>query len=263
MGTVYSQEEGKVAVVTGGGSGIGKASCIAFAKEGMKVCVLDVKEERAEETAKEIREAGGEAIAAEVDVTKEDQVKAGIEKAVKEWARLDVLYANAGINGTLSSIEKFKLEDWNTTISTNLTGTFLTVKHAVPHLKKGGGSIVITASINGNRSFSGFGMSAYSSTKAAQVAFMKMAALELARYKIRVNAICPGAISTNIGQNTHPTDDVKEISIPVEYPEGNQPLEHKAGEPEQVADLALFLASERSSHISGTEVYIDGAETLL
>lgn len=259
----YNQEKGKVAIITGGGSGIGKASALAFAKEGMKVCVIDLKEERANETVKEIKEEGGEAIAVEVNITDEEQVRTGIERAVKHWGRLDVLYANAGINGTLAPIEKFTLEDWNTTINTNLGGTFLTVKHAIPYMKKEGGSIVITSSINGNRSFHGFGMAAYSSSKAAQVAFTKMAALELARYKIRVNAICPGAIETNIGQNTEATDALKEISIPVEYPEGDQPLEHKPGQPEQVADLALFLASGRSSHITGTETYIDGAETLL
>ncbi|MGO4373574.1 SDR family oxidoreductase, partial [Paenibacillus sp. MCAF20] len=104
---------------------------------------------------------------------------------------------------------------------------------------------------------------AYSASKAGQVAFAKMAALELARYKIRVNVICPGAIETNIGENTDRTKQVDKISIPVEYPEGNQPLEHGPGQPEQVADLILFLASAQSSHISGTEVFIDGAETLL
>ncbi|MGG1575964.1 SDR family oxidoreductase [Fictibacillus sp. NRS-1165] len=260
---IYQTEAGRVAIVTGGGSGIGRASAIAFAKEGMKVCVMDVKEERSEEVAEEIRNSGGEAMSSGVDVSNPQEVQQGIEQTIQKWGRLDVLFANAGINGTLAPIEKLSLEQWNATISTNLNGTFLTVKHSIPYLKKEGGSIVITSSINGNRTFHGFGMAAYSSTKAAQVAFMKMAALELARYKIRVNAICPGAIQTNIGQNTHTTEEVKEITIPVNYPEGHQPLEHKPGEPEQVADLVLFLASERSSHISGTEIYIDGAETLL
>ncbi len=261
--SIYKKEEGKVAIVTGGGSGIGRAAALAFAKEGIRVCVMDVKEERAEQVAEEIKDSGGEAMAAEIDVSNSHEVQRGIEQAVQKWGRLDVLFANAGINGTLAPIENLSIEEWNTTISTNLNGTFLAVKHAIPFMKKAGGSIVITSSINGNRKFHGFGMAAYSSSKAAQVAFMKMAALELARYKIRVNAICPGAINTNIGENTDATEAVKEITIPVNYPEGNQPLEHKPGEPEQVADLVLFLASERSSHITGTEIYIDGAETLL
>ena len=130
-------------------------------------------------------------------------------------------------------------------------------------MKENGGSIIITSSINGNRRFAGFGMAAYSTSKAAQIGFMKMAALELARYKIRVNAICPGAIETNIDLSTEKNESVKEIEIPIEYPEGMQPLAKGPGQPEQVANLVSFLASDESSHISGTEIYIDGTESLL
>ena len=129
-----------------------------------------------------------------------------------------MVFANAGINGAMAPIETMEIEDWNQTHDINLRGTFATVKYAIPYLKDQGGSILITSSINGNRVFSGIGFSAYSTTKAGQVAFMKMAALELARYKIRVNAICPGAIETNIDQNTFPSDDLKEVQIPVEFP---------------------------------------------
>jgi len=107
-------------------------------------------------------------------------------------------------------------------------------------------------------------MSAYSTSKIGQMGFGKMAALELANYKIRVNMVCPGAIDTNINENTwKEKENLKKIEIPVEYPQGSQPLEHKAGTSEQVADLVLFLASSQSSHITGSEVYIDGAESLL
>jgi NAD(P)-dependent dehydrogenase (short-subunit alcohol dehydrogenase family) len=106
-------------------------------------------------------------------------------------------------------------------------------------------------------------MSAYSTSKAGQMAFGKMAALELARYRIRVNIVCPGAIQTNIGQNTHKTSELEKVKIPVKYPEGSQPLEHHPGAPEQVADLVMFLASDHSSHITGSEIFIDGAESLL
>ncbi len=116
---------------------------------------------------------------------------------------------------------------------------------------------------NGNRIFSNFGFSAYSASKAGQVAFMKMAALELAGYGIRVNAICPGGITTNIGENTHKRSEVEDVRIPIEFPEGNQPLEHGPGSPEQVAQLLLFLSSDNSNHISGTEIYIDGVESLI
>jgi len=142
-------------------------------------------------------------------------------------------------------------------------GTFLTVKYAIPHLKARGGSIIVTSSVNGTRIFSNTGASAYSSSKAGQVAFTKMAALELAKHRIRVNVICPGAITTNIEESTEKRDIERERE-PVEFPEGKIPLtDGKPGTARQVADLVLFLASDASSHITGTEVWIDGAESLL
>ncbi|AEI39426.1 SDR family oxidoreductase [Paenibacillus mucilaginosus] len=255
--------KGRAAVVTGGASGIGRASALRLAEHGAKVCLLDRSVEEAEEVRQAIERAGGEAMVVECDVSRPEQIQAGIEQAAARWGRLDIVFANAGVNGTVAPIETMETGDWDETIAINLRGTFAAVKYAIPHLKEGGGSIVITSSINGNRVFSGFGFGAYSTTKAGQVAFMKMAALELAQFKIRVNAVCPGAIETNIGRNTHPVPELEEIRIPVEFPEGGQPLEGGPGRPEQVADLVLFLASDESSHITGTAVYIDGAESLL
>lgn len=254
---------GKTALVTGAGSGIGRAAALRLARAGANVCLLDLINQRTEDVEEEIRGMGREAEFYDVDVSDPGRMESAIRAAAERFGQLDVVFANAGINGTLAPIEDLTPESWDQTLGINLKGTFLTVKHAIPHMKAKGGSIVITSSINGNRTYSGFGMSAYSSSKAGQVAFMKMAALELARYRIRVNAICPGAIETNIGENTNSTKAVDKIRIPVEYPEGAQPLEHGPGRPEQVADLVLFLASGLSSHITGTEIYIDGAETLL
>ena len=163
----------------------------------------------------------------------------------------------------LAPIEDLTPDEWDNTINTNLKGTFHTVKYAIPLLKKQGGSIVITSSVNGNRVFSNIGMSAYSTSKAGQMAFGKMAALELAKYKIRVNIICPGAINTNIGKNTDKRPELEKVKIPVEFPEGRHPLEDKPGQPEDVAKLVSFLSSDEASHITGTEVFIDGAESLL
>ncbi|WJH35255.1 SDR family oxidoreductase [Paenibacillus sp. CC-CFT747] len=255
--------EGKVAVVTGGGSGIGRAAALKLAAHGAKVCLVDRVMENAEKVQRQIEQAGGTAHAVEVDVAKSDQLDKAIQDTVDRWGRLDIVFANAGINGTIGPIENMTENDWNSTIDINLKGTYFTVRHAIPHLKDKGGSIIITSSINGNRVFSNFGFSIYSTSKAGQVAFMQMAALELAQYKVRVNAICPGAIATNIGKNTHPTPDLKEIQIPVEFPEGDQPLQEGPGSAEQVADLVLFLASDESFHITGTSVYIDGGESLL
>lgn len=256
--------KGKVAVITGAGSGIGRASALLLAQNGCNICLFDLKDNRTKEVEKTARDLGVEALFLDVDVSDPQRVEQAVQTVIEKFSKIDIVFANAGINGTLAPIEDLTPESWDETLTTNLKGTFLTVKYAIPHMKKSGGSIIITSSINGSRKFSGFGMSAYSASKAGQVAFAKMAALELARYKIRVNVICPGAITTNIGENTDRTQQVDKISIPVVYPEGGkQPLEQGPGQPEQVADLVMFLASSQSSHISGTEIYIDGAETLI
>ncbi|MDQ6421536.1 SDR family NAD(P)-dependent oxidoreductase [Paenibacillus sp. LHD-117] len=262
-GLAEGRVRGKVAVVTGAGSGIGRAAALRLAEQGAKLVLVDLIDARSKEVEEEISRTGGEAFFADTDVSDPARVEHAMKQAAEKYGRIDILFANAGVNGTLAPIEHLDPEDWDRTLGINLKGTFLATKYALPHMKKNGGSIVITSSINGSRKFTGFGMSAYSSSKAGQVAFAKMAALELAQFGIRVNAICPGAIRTNIGENTNTTPEVKEITIPVEYPKGNQPLEHGPGEPEQVADLVLFLASEESSHISGTAIYIDGVESLL
>lgn len=253
----------KVAIVTGGSSGIGRASALALATEGAKVCLMDIKEENAEKVKEEIEALGGQAMVIDVDLSDSQRVQQGIKEVENKWGKLDIVFANGGINGVLAPIEDLSPEDWDKTIHTNLKGTFHTIKYAIPLMKENGGSVIITSSVNGNRVFSNFGMSAYSTSKAGQMAFGKMAALELAQYQIRVNIICPGAIETNIGKNTEKTPELKKINIPVEYPEGDKPLEHKPGKPEQVADLVTFLASDDSSHITGTEMFIDGAESLL
>ncbi|SET96482.1 SDR family NAD(P)-dependent oxidoreductase [Paenibacillus sp. NFR01] len=256
--------QGKIAVVTGGGSGIGKATAKRFAQHGAKVFLLDRTPEEAAATQKEIESAGGTAEVIECDVSLPGQIEEAMAGIGGSEGRIDVVFANAGINGTWAPIETLTMDDWDQTMHTNLRSTFATVKYAVPFMKEQGGSIIITSSINGNRVFSNIGASAYSSSKAGQTAFAKMAALELARYAIRVNVICPGAIETNIGKNTNQTEDLKEVQIPVEYPEGgNHPLEDAPGKPEQVANLVLFLASDESFHVTGTQVYVDGAESLL
>ncbi|UQZ35184.1 3-oxoacyl-[acyl-carrier-protein] reductase [Paenibacillus sp. PK3_47] len=253
----------KIAVVTGGASGIGKATAIRFAQHGAKVYLIDRTPEEAAQTKQEIESIGGAAAVIECDVSRAEQVEQAIAQVGNEAGRIDVIFANAGINGAIAPIETLEIEDWDQTLDTNLRSTFATVKYSIPFMKEQGGSIIITSSINGNRTFANFGAAAYSSSKAGQVAFMKMAALELARYAIRVNAVCPGAIDTNIGNNTFESEEVEEIRIPVELPEVSHPLERAPGKPEQVANLVLFLASDESFHVTGTEIFVDGAESLL
>jgi NAD(P)-dependent dehydrogenase (short-subunit alcohol dehydrogenase family) len=181
----------------------------------------------------------------------------------EQFGQIDIVFANAGINGVWAPIEELTPEEWDKTIQTNLKGTFLTVKYAVPYLKRNGGSVIVTSSVNGTRIFSNTGATAYSCSKAAQVAFTKMVALELAEHRIRVNVVCPGAIETDIGESTKQRD-LEKIKEPVEFPQGRIPLtDGKPGTADQVAQLVLFLASDASSHITGTEVWIDGAESLL
>jgi len=253
----------KVALVTGAGSGIGEASARLLAKEGAKIGALGRTEDELRETVDAIQAEGGDAITLVADVSQPAQMQAAIEKLTAHWNRLDIVFANAGINGVWAPLEELTPEEWDRTLDINLKGTFLTVKYAVPYLKQQGGSIIVTSSVNGTRIFSNTGATAYSCSKAAQVAFTKMIALELARAHVRANVICPGWIETKIEDNTEQRA-LEHVKIPMEFPEGAQPLTGSSpGSAEQVARLVLFLASDASDHITGTEVWIDGGESLL
>lgn len=254
-------KQARVALVTGAGSGIGEASARLLAEQGVKVTLVGRTESELEEVAEAIREAGGEAIVAVADVADSDAVQAAVAQTVEEFGGLDVVVANAGVNGTWAGIDDLSVEDFRSTIDINLVGTFVTIKHAVPHLPRGG-SIVVVASVNGTRMFSNTGASAYSASKAAQVAMTKMLAVELGPRGIRINVICPGAIDTEIDDNTEAENE--DVKIPVEFPRGPIPLTGtEPGSSRQVAELIGFLTSDAASHISGTEVWIDGAQSLL
>ena len=257
------QLAGRVALVTGAGSGIGQAAAKLLAKEGAKVAALGRNAEGLQDTLQQIKSSGGEVVPVIADISQPEQVQEAIRQIESQWGRLDIVFANAGVNGVWAPLEELSPEEWDKTLDINLKGTFLTVKYAVPLLKKQGGSVIITSSVNGTRMFSNTGATAYACSKAAQVAFTKMVALELAEHQIRVNAICPGAITTKIDENTE-RRDLEAIQEPVEFPAGKIPLtDGKPGTSEQVAQLVLFLASDASSHITGTEVWIDGGQSLL
>lgn len=253
----------KTAIISGGASGIGKAAALKLAEVGFRVCLLDVNDTKLKEVKKEMEEKNFKVITIPCDMSQYDQVETAVKKVIKQWGRIDAVFANAGIVGQVSSIESMSIDNWNQVLSINLNGTFFLVKAAIPHVKQQGGSIIITSSISGNRVFSQAGFTAYSTSKAALAAFAKMAALELAKYHIRVNVICPGGIETNFKESIKRSPDLNEIKIPVAFPEGSKPLDNRSGKPEEVADLVKFLALDESSHITGTEIYIDGAESLL
>lgn len=255
--------EGKVAFITGAASGIGAGTARRFAQEGARVILADVQDEEGQQVLDEITGAGGQALYVHCDVSDAGSVREAVEAGVQAFGRLDIVFANAGINGVWAPVDELQPEEWEKTIAINLRGTYLTVHFTVPHLKRaGGGSIIVTSSVNGNRTFSSPGASAYSTSKAGQVAFTKMIALELGRDNIRCNAVCPGLIHTNIEERTEHRDTEK-LGIEVELPEGSPALNEGEGEPVDVADTCLFLASDLSRHVSGVEIYVDGGASLL
>lgn len=257
--------DGRVAFITGGASGIGKGAALRFAQEGARIAIADMQTEEGEAAKAEIERAGGgrAVLFSACDVSDANAVKAAIDATAEKFGRLDVVFANAGINGVWAPIEELQPDEWQKTRNVNLFGTYLTVHYAIPHLKAaGGGSIIITASVNGNRTFSNAGASAYSTSKAGQVAFMKMAALELGRYNIRVNAVCPGAIHTHIDERTYKRH-TEEVEVKVEMPAGQPFINEGQGEPVDVANTCLFLASDMAHHVSGVEIYVDGGASLL
>ncbi len=254
---------GKCALVTGGGSGIGKGAAIEMAKRGARLAVVGRTPEELAEVQQEIQALGGECRFYEADVARSEQLQTAIDSAAQDLGQLDIVFANAGINGLWASIDDISEEEYDKTMDINLKGTFMTIKFAVPHLRKQGkGSVIVCSSVNGNRMFSNTGATVYSTSKAGQVAMAKMLAVELGRQSIRVNAICPGAIETNIGDNTE--NKAEGLGQPVEFPEGPVPLRDRdRGTIEQVGHLVVFLASDASAHINGEVIFIDGGQSLV
>jgi NAD(P)-dependent dehydrogenase (short-subunit alcohol dehydrogenase family) len=252
--------DGKVAFITGAESGIGKATALRFAREGARIGLADIDEEN---TRQEIEKLGGQATFCRCDVSDPEQVRHAVDGTVEQFGRLDIVVANAGINGVWAPIDELKPEEWDKTLDINLKGTYLTLHFAVPHLKRArAGSVIVTSSVNGNRTFSNAGATAYSCSKAGQVAMVKMAALELGKHQIRVNAVCPGAIKTKIQESTTMRDTDK-IGLTIKLPEGSPAVNDGQGKADDVADVCLFLASDLSRHVSGIELYVDGGMSLL
>lgn len=254
---------GKVALVTGAGSGIGAATARLFAQQGAQVALLGCWAEEIATVSREIEDAGGAALPLWANVAVAQDITDAMERLQAHWGRLDILFSNAGVNGTWAPLEELTEAEWDEPMEVNLRGTFLVTRAALPLLKVRGGSIIITSSVNGTRMFSMSGATAYACSKAGLLTFAKMAAVELARHRIRVNAVCPGFIDSQIHEQTH-RRNLEGLHRPVEFPEGPIPLTgHAGGQPEQVAQQVLFFASDAADHITGTEVYIDGAQSLL
>ena len=255
--------EGKVALVTGAGSGIGQATAVGLARERARVGVLSRTADEVGKTAEQIQRAGAMRCRSSPTSPMRKRWR-GRSMRSRGTTAASTSSSPTPANGVWAPINELRPEEWDRTIDVNLGGTFLTLHFCVPHLKRaGGGSIVIVSSINGTRVFSNTGATAYSCTKAAQVTMAQMLALELAKHRIRVNAVCPGAIESRIEESTE-RRNLEAAKEPVDYPEGEIPLtDDRPGASEDVAELILFLASDRARHISGSPVWIDGAQSLL
>ncbi|HUA32066.1 MAG TPA: SDR family oxidoreductase [Candidatus Binataceae bacterium] len=247
--------EGKVAVITGAASGLGRASAIRFAAEGAAIVAADLNSQGGELLVSEIAAAGGRAVYQRTDVTSEQDIKSLIDRAVREYGRLDITYNNAGVIGATGSIETTTEAEWDKTFAILLKAVFFGIKHsAAPMRAAGGGSIISTASIAG---LSGsFRLHAYSASKAAVINLTRTAAIELGKDKIRVNCICPGVISTPLVHGGIPGG--KETLDPMLGKA--QPLQ-RAGQAEDIANMAMFLASDEANWVTGAAMVVDGGFT--
>ena len=242
----------KVVVITGAGSGIGRATAIAFAKESAKVVCAD-KNKSVIETAQMITKKGGNAIAQEMDASSESEVKALMELAISTYGKIDVLFANAGISGGLKPLMEQSAEDWQAILGVNLIGVAMAIKYAAPNMvENGGGAIICTASVAGLRS--GAGGSAYSASKAGVINLVQTAAQQLCGSGVRVNAVCPGLIETGMTQFFY--DKAREKGK-IELIGQINPT-RRGGEPEELANAVLFLASDDASYVNGHALVVDG-----
>lgn len=244
--------DGKVAIITGGASGIGAGTVRRFVEEGAKVLITDLDADKGEALAAELGDA---AAFLRTDVSQEEQVAAMIAEAADRWGRLDCLFNNAGFGGALGPISTTTLDDYDLTMDVLLKSVFLGMKHAAPVMTaQGSGSIISTASVAGIRV--GYAPHLYSVAKCAVIHLTKTVALELGEHNIRVNAICPGFIATPLAAG-RPDADESQIQQLREAGAASQVM-GRVGEPRDIANMALFLASDESEWITGREFVVDG-----
>jgi NAD(P)-dependent dehydrogenase (short-subunit alcohol dehydrogenase family) len=242
----------KSIIVTGAGSGIGRATALLFAREGGKVVVAD-KTDGADATARLITDAGGTAVAVQMDAGLEEDVIRTVQLAVDRFGGLDIIFANAGISGGMANIFDTDVALITEVLRVNLIGPYLAIKHAAPKIaERGGGAIVLTASVAGIRS--GAGSPAYSASKAGVINLAKTSAQQLSGSNVRVNAICPGLTETGM---TKPTFDYARDAGKMDRVGRLNPL-RRGAQPEELAEVAAFLASDAASYVNGQAIAVDG-----
>ena len=245
------QLEGKVSLITGGGSGIGKASALAFAREGSKVVVADVNVEGGEQTVRLIQDTGGEATFVRADVSNSGDVSDMVSHAVQTYNRLDCAFNNAGISGGRGRIHEYTEDDWSRVLNINLTGVWLCMKYEIIQmLKQGGGAVVNTASVMGL--VGGSRSPAYGATKHGVVGLTKTGAVDYAQEAIRINAVCPGYIRTPMIEQSILSDPVAEERVVSRHPM------HRLGTPEEIAEAVVWLCSDAASFVTGHAMTVDG-----
>ena len=245
--------EGKVAIISGGARGMGAAEAKLFAREGAKVIICDVLEDEGRQTEAEINEVGGDAVFVKLDVTSQDEWENAVNTAIERFGKLDILVNNAGII-VQSTIEDMTVELWDKVMDVNAKGVFLGTKTAIPHMKEaGGGSIVNISSISGIVGQDNV-TAGYNASKGAVRIFTKAAAVQYAKENIRVNSIHPGPIATPM--TAEGRADPERVALTAE----RTPL-GRYGEPEEVANAVLFLASDEASYVTGSEIVVDGGYT--
>jgi len=250
---------GKVALVTGGGGGIGRATALAFAAAGAKVVVVDVDPAIGEETAAQVRAAGGDAKFVRADVARSADVRAYVQATLDAYGRIDCFFNNAGIEGKVVPIQDYDEELFDAVIAVNLKGVFLGLRHVLPvMLKQGRGTVVNTSSTAGL--FGPSGMPAYAASKHAVLALTKVASADVAGQGVRINAVCPGPVETRMMRSLEAQRNPNDPSAVADAMRASMPT-GRYTLPEEVANIVLFLCSDLSGNVTGTQLVVDGGRS--
>lgn len=251
----------KVALITGGGSGIGRATCLEFARAGASVVVVDIDTEAAAKTAAEVRALGATALSVSADVSQSAQVQAYVKQTMDAFGRIDYFFNNAGIEGRVAPVAEYDEEVWDRVIAVNLKGMFLGLRHVLPvMIAQQKGAIVNTASVAGT--VGAPNSSAYSASKHGVIGLTRSAAGEVGKQGIRVNAICPGPINTRMIHSLAEMANPSDPDAVAKFNVGRNPM-RRYGEPEEVARIVVFLCSDASDYVNGAAWIIDGGRSAI